>query len=367
MKITCERSKLVEKLSNVQRAVSPKSNLAALEGIYINAENGQLELCGYNTELAIKTTLKANIISEGKIVLGARLFTDIVRRLPAQSVTIEVQDKLMVSIKSGLSEFSLAGIDADEFPEIPQIDKPDSIELPCGTAKSMIKQTLFAVGDTDTKPIHTGTLFDIRKHEISLVSVDGYRMAIRKEKIKEELDIKFVVPGKTLSEVLKLLPDDEDQKLKILAGQRHILFDTKEYCIISRLLDGEFLDYEMSIPESFKTRVNVNTKTMLDSVERVSLLITERFKSPVRCVISAGIIRLSCLTSIGKAYDEFPVAINGEDVEIGFNNKYMTDALKNSDSDEVVIELNGALSPVKILPKNGNSFLFLVLPVRLHE
>lgn len=365
LKITCERSKLVESLSNVQRAVSPKSNLAALEGIYMNAQSGLLELCGYNTELAIKTSITANVQTEGKIVLGARLFTDIVRRLPSESVTLEVQEKLMVSIKSGLSEFSLAGIDADEFPEVPEIDKPDSIELSCKTAKSMIKQTLFAVADTDTKPVHTGTLFDIKKNEISLVSVDGYRMAVRKEQIKEELDIRFVVPGKALGEVLKLLPDDEDKKLKVLAGQHHILFDTGEYCIISRLLDGEFLDYEGSIPESFKTKVNVNTRLMLDSVERVSLLITERLKSPVKCTLSAGMARLSCSTSIGKAHDEFPISIDGEDIEIGFNNRYMIDALKNSDTDEVVMELNGPLSPIKILPKTGDSFLFLVLPVRL--
>ena len=366
MKFTCERTKLVEALSNVQRAVSTKSNLAALEGIFICAETtNTLKLCGYNTELSIKTIMPAEVSVGGEIVLSAKLFTDIIRRLPSDSVTIEIKENLVASIKSGMSEFSITGINAEEFPEIPEIENPDTIELFCKEAKSMIKQTLFAVADTDTKPVHTGTLFDIKNNEITLVSVDGYRMAIRKEKIKEDLDIRFVVPGKTLGEVLKLLPEEDDKKLSIFAGQRHIMFDTGDYCIISRLLDGEFLDYEVSIPDSFKTRLCVSTRAMLESVERVSLLISERFKSPVKSSISAGFARLSCSTAIGKAYDEFPISIKGEDIEVGFNSKYMIDALKNTDTDEVVIELNGPLSPIKILPKEGNSFLFLVLPVRL--
>lgn len=365
LKITCERTKLVEALSNVQRAVSTKSNLAALEGIYMNAENGLLELCGYNTELAIKTSIVSSVNVPGKIVISAKLFTEITRKLPSESVSIEVNDRLNVTIKSGLSEFSLAGINADEFPEIPEIEKPDFIEIQCQVAKSMIKQTLFAVADNDVKPVHTGTLFDIKENELTLVSVDGYRMAIRREPIKNGPDIRFVVPGKTLGELLKLLPEEQDKVLNISAGQRHIMFDIGDYCIISRLLDGEFLDYKASIPESFKTKVNVNTKLMLESVERVSLLITDRLKSPVRCMFSAGMSRLSCATSIGKANDEFPVTIEGEDVEIGFNNRYITDALRNSDTDEVVVELNGSLSPIRILPKSGNAFLFLVLPVRL--
>lgn len=365
MKFTCERTKLVEALSNVQRAVSTKSNLAALEGILIITQNSNLKLCGYNTEIAIKTTINAQIADEGQIVLSARLLTDIVRRLPAESVVIETKENLTVSIKSGLSEFSLVGINADEFPEIPEIENPDAIELSSQIAKSMIKQTIFAVAEVDTKPVHTGTLFDIKNNEIKLVSVDGYRMAVRTEKIKEDLEIRFVVPGKALSEVLKLLPDEEDKVLSIFAGRRHIMFNTGNYTVISRLLEGEFLDYEVSIPENFKTKVEVNTKLMLESVERVSLLISERFKNPVRCDISSGFTRLSCSTSIGKAFDEFAIKTEGEDIEIGFNGKYVIDALKNTDTDEIIMELNGPLSPIKILPKEGDSFLFLVLPVRL--
>lgn len=367
MKITCERSKLAEALLNVQRAVSPKSNLAALEGIFISAESEDLQLCGYNTELAIKTTLQANIAETGKIVIGAKLLTEIVRKLPSEDVSLTVLENLNVTIKSGFSEFSLVGINAEEFPEIPEIENSDCIEIPCHTAKSMIKQTLFAIAENDAKPVHTGTLFDVKENELKLVSVDGYRMAIRKEPIKGGTEINFVVPGKALSEVLKLLPDGEDKNLIINAGQRHIKFDTGNYSIISRLLDGDFLEYEASIPDTCKTKIDVNTRLMLESVERTSIIITERLKSPIKCIFSSGMAQLSCSTPMGKANDEFLASIEGEDMEIGFNSKYMTDALKNVDTDEIVIELNGPLSPIKVLPKKGESFLFLVLPVRLRS
>ncbi len=365
LNFTCKQAILVEALLNVQRAVCTKQTSSALEGILISAKSGKIKLCAYNTELAIKTNIEAEILSEGEIVVSAKLFVDIIRRLPDETVNIETLENLSVNISSGMSKFSLAGIDASQFPSLPEIKNADTIELPSIVAKSMIKQTIFAVADTDTKPVHTGTLFDIRGNEISLVSVDGYRMAVRREKIREDLDIRFVVPGKALHEVLKLIPDEEGKNVHVSAGQRHIMFDTGDYCVISRLLEGEFLDYKVSIPETLKTRVEVNTREMLSSVERVSLMITERFKSPVRCTISSGFAHLSCKTCMGDAYDEVPVSIKGEDIEIGFNSKYMADALKNSNTDEVAIEMNGPLNPIKILPKTGDSFLFLVLPVRL--
>lgn len=365
LKFLCERSKLLDVLLNVQRAVSTKSNLPALEGVYVRSHDSVIDLCGYNMDIAIKTTLPAEVLTPGEIVIGAKLFVEIVRKLPDEKVSISIKDNLTFHVESGSSAFDLAGIDAKEFPEIPQIDNSETIKIQSQVAKSMIRQTIFAVADTDSKPVHTGTLFDIKDNQITLVSVDGYRMALRREKIKENVQIKFVVPGKTLGDVLKLLPDSEEEMLKISMGQNHIIFNTGGYSIISRLLEGEFLDYNSAIPTSFKTKVRVNTRVMSESVERVSLLITDRLKSPVKCSFSAGQARLQCSTSIGKAVDEFSVALQGEDVEIGFNNKYMIDALRNSDTDEVSIEFSGPLSPIKIVPKEEEGFLFLVLPVRL--
>lgn len=365
MKFSCEKNKLVEALSNVQKAVAQKSTIPALEGILLKAETTQLSLCGYNTELGITTTIPAQIQSDGSIVLNAHLFTEIVRKLPEDLVELKLCEGLVVHVTSGKSSFELLGIDANEFPSLPTIDSSSSFELSSETLGGMIRQTIFAVSEVDSKPVHTGTLFDIKEKRITLVSVDGYRMAMRTEPIAEDLELRFVVPGKTLREVLRLMPT-EDEQIKISAGMRHIIFEIGDYTIISRLLDGEFLDFKSTVPVNIESTVVVNTEDFIDSIDRVSLLITDRLKSPVRCVFGKNKINLSCVTTMGKAEDEITSKSDVKAAfEIAFNNKYMTDALKNTDCDEVQIELSGPLSPIKILPKEGNSFLFLVLPVRI--
>ncbi len=365
MKFTCEKTKFVEALTNVQKAVAQKSVIPALEGILISAKENKIELCGYNTEFGITTSVPAQVKKEGKTVLNARLFTEIVRKLPSEYAEIEIIDNLTAKITGGQSQFELIGIDANEFPSLPTVDDAENFELSVSVIKSMIRQTIFAVSENDSKPIHTGTLFEIKDKTLTLVSVDGYRLAVRTEPIKEKSELKFVVPGKTLREVLKLLPDT-DETLKISAGMRHIVFDIGDYSVISRLLEGDFLDYKSTIPEKTKIKVVVNTQDLVDSIERVSLLIIDRLQSPVKCIFSENHIHLSCIVPIGKANDEIPAKSNSpEELEVAFNNKYMTDALRNSNCDEIEIYLNGPLSPIKILPKEGDSFLFMVLPVRI--
>lgn len=365
MKFTCNRQQLVDSVLNVQRAVSSRSTLVALEGILIKAYDSQIKLCGYNLELGITTCIDATIDIPGEVVLSAKLFGEIVRKLPDDKVKIIVDDKFITNIQSGTSEFSIIGIAPSEYPELPTISSASDITMSSNILKSMIKQTLFAVSDSDAKPIHTGTLFDLTENQIRLVSVDGYRLAMRTERTSNNQDINFVVPGKTLSEVLKLLPDDEEKNIKFSVGRKHIVFEIENYCVISRLLEGDFLDYNAAIPKTFNTEVEVQTRTFMESVERVSLLITDRLKSPLRCIFAENEIKLSCVTSIGKANDEFESAIHGNAVEIGFNNRYLLDALRNTDTDEIKVQLNGPLNPMRIVPKEGDSFLFLVLPVRL--
>ena len=366
MKFTCEKTALVDVLSNVQKAVAQKSTATALEGVLVFAKNNLLEFCGYNLELGIKTSLPAKTEKEGALVLNASLLTEIIRKMPEETVSVEQLENLTVRIKSGASEFEILALDAKAFPALPELDETATLELPAALFKSMLRQTVFAVADTDAKPIHTGTLFEMKNKEILLVSVDGYRLALRREAIKEDIEQTFVVPGKTLREILKLLPDDEDSKIKISAGMRHVVFYIGKYTIISRLLEGDFLDYKATVPQKSETQAQISTKALAESIERVSLLITDRLKSPVRCVVSTDEFHISCNTTIGKASDSVPSKIAGEkEIEIAFNNKYMVDALKNADTDEVVLHFNGALSPIKILPKEGNTFLFLVLPVRI--
>ena len=362
MQFTCDRQKLNEAVLNVQRTVSAKSSVPALEGILLTAQEGSVRLCGFDLEIGMTTELPAEVKESGSIVMGARLFGDIVRRLPQDTVSFKADEKQVAQIESGEASFSLVGIPAQEYPELPQISGDTNIRIPSNILKGMIRQTLFAVAETDAKPVHTGTLFEIGGGEIRLISVDGYRLAIRCEKTAAEEKSSFVVPGKTLGEVMKLLPDG-DGEAEILVGLRHIRFG--DYVVISRLLEGEFLDWRASLPKGCATEVRVSVSEFISSLERVSLIITERLRSPVRCTFGSDGIRLACATAIGRANDRLGAKITGSEVEIGFNSRYLLDALRNSECDEVKIQLNGPLSPMKILPGEGDEFLFLVLPVRL--
>lgn len=365
MKFSCNKAVLVEAVTNIQRAVSTKSSIPALEGIYLRAKTSGIQLCGYDLELGMTTTLEGQIEEPGSLVLGAKLFSDIVRRLPGDTVSLASDDKHVTTIVSGPAEFSIAGIPAEEYPDLPHVYNENPIELPQPLLKGMIRQTIFAVAETDAKPIHTGTLFELEDRVLKLISVDGYRLAIRKEPVACDLRTSFVVPAKTLSELLRLLKEDESANLSIEVGDRHILFTIDRYTIISRLLEGEFLDYQSAIPNAHSTEITVKTRTFLSSVERVSLLITDRLKSPVRCVFDGDCVKISCSTPIGRANDQFEAEVTGNPVEMGFNNRYLLDALRYSESDEVRILLNSPIQPMIVCPKQGDDFLFLVLPVRL--
>jgi DNA polymerase-3 subunit beta len=232
--------------------------------------------------------------------------------------------------------------------------------------KSMIRQTLFAVAQTDNRPVHTGIQFEMEDNMLRLVSVDGSRLAMRCEKIQSEESLKFVVPGKTLGEVQKLL-SDEDTPMSLAVGKRHIVLEIDGYAVISRLLDGEFLPYRKAIPQLVSTTVKVNTREFIGAVERASLVISDKIKSPLVCEFRDGQIILSCTTPLGSACDSIEAVIEGNAEEMGFNSRFLLEALKNTETDEVKIELGGPLSPMKILPTTGDSFLFLVLPVRLKK
>lgn len=364
MKFSVNKKDITEAVSNIQRAVSTKTSIPALEGILLSSQEENLELSAFDLELGITTVIPAKLTEPGRSVLSAKIFFDIVRRTPDDTITIEVDEKNMATIESGCSRFSIIGIPAEEFPELPKLTDSTKIELPSNILKSMIRQTVFAVAESDAKPIHQGTLFNLSEGQLDLVAVDGYRLAKRTEPIGFDGNLSFVVPGKTLVEVLKLLKETDDL-VELHAGQRHILFKIDNYTVISSLLEGEFLNYKAAIPTSSKTSVMLRSREAIESVERVSLLITDRIKSPIRCIFSDNEIKLLCTTSMGRASDQMQVEIEGEDVEIGFNNRYLLDALRNTECDEVKACLSGPLSPMTIHPKEGNSFLFLVLPVRL--
>jgi DNA polymerase-3 subunit beta len=367
VKCILNKSSLSDAITNVSRVIAGKSSVPALEGVQLKAGQGELTLTGYDMEAGITTTIPANTAEEGEIVLPARLFLDMIKKMDCEEVSIAVNDRMITEIAGGAARFSILGIPSDEFPELPRVEEGEGVTLAQGALKSMIDQTLFAIAQTDTKPIHTGSLFDFGKGKITIVSVDGYRLALRSEETDlESGEMRFVVPGKILGEIVKLLKDGGEEPVSMTVSKKHIAFRIGSYSVISRLLDGEFLDYRQSIPEGRGTTVKVGVRELIDGAERASLLISDRLRSPLRVTFGEeGLIKISCSTPLGKSYDEVECELSGETLEIGFNNRYLLDALKAADTDQVRIELSGPLSPIKILPPEGEGFLFLVLPVRL--
>lgn len=363
MKFSCSRQALSEALNNVTRAVAVKTTHPAMEGVLIVAEDEILTLSCYNMELGIKTYMPAHISENGSIVLNAKLFTDMVRRLATEKIEIESDEKFVTKIKGGAAEYKIIGIEGEEFPAIPNVDEKIHFTIKPETLKSMIDQTIFAVAANDFKPVHTGSKFIIKDHVLSVVSVDGFRLAIRQEQVGYGDELDFIVPGKTLSEVSKLLEGDEE--VLIALSRRHIIFRVGAYDIVSRLLEGEFIDFRSSIPANSNTVVEVKVRDFLNSIDRTSLLINDRLKSPIRLSIGDGEIKISCSTALGKISDVVECDIKGEPVDMGFNNRYLSEALRATDCDKVKIIINSSLSPVKIVPMEGESFLFLVLPVRM--
>ena len=366
MKFSCEKALLQAAISTTSRAVSPKSPIPALEGILLEA-GSDLRLTGYNLETGIRTIVPADIREEGTLVLGARLFGEIVRKLPDDIVTFQ-SENYMVNIKCGMSEFNILGTDPEEFPELPTVEYQNSLILPQSRLKAMISQTLFAVSDNESRPIHTGSLFEVDSEGLTIVSVDGYRLALRHESIdkKEGAEtFSFVVPGAALSEVEKIC-SDVDEPASVTQGARHVMFKVGDTMLVSRRLEGEFLAYRQAIPRNNTIHVEGETRALLSSIDRVSLIISDKLKSPLRCVFDSNLLKISTKTAIGDAYDECPLSGDGGGLEIGFNNKYLMDALKAAPADKVRLELTTGVSPCVILPTEGEeNFLYMVLPVRL--
>lgn len=371
MKFNCDKNLLCETINNVSLAVSSKSNMVALEGILMRCSNQTLTLTGYNLELGIIKQIPVHSLEDGEIILNASLLSNIVNKMPSGEISFVSNPKLLTTIRCNDAEFTILGLNAEDYPEIPLITKEKELFLEVDTFKGMIAQTLFAVAQSDQTPIYTGTLFDLEPGQLSVVSVDGYRLAMKREKLDTEENYRFVVPGKTLNEIQKLLSKigsgEEENRISLRVSEKHIIFEIGGYSIISRLLEGEFLDYHSAIPKDFKTKVVAKTREFIESINRASIIINDRAKSPVKCEFIDGVVKLNCETTLGKVQDSFEVEMEGEDVKIGFNNKYLSDALKASECDEVLIEMGGPLSPMKILPMEGDSFLFLVLPVRLKD
>lgn len=365
MKFTCEKNQLVSAISVASRTVAQKSTISGLEGILIRA-GVKVMLTGYNLETGITVSVDADIQETGACVMPARLFFDIVRKLPDDTVSIQVDESFKVSIKGGISSFTITALSADDYPELPDVDSEKGIRVPQNELKAMISGTIFAVSENQARPIHTGVLFEVDNDSITSVAVDGYRLALRRYLPEESLErtLKFVAPAAALKEVEKILGDTDDPAT-FYPGSKHILFTIGDATLVCRILEGEFLDWRRVLPQNNPVKLVGNVSRLTDSIERVGLVISEKLKSPVRCKFGDNAAELRTVSTIGEAYDVCPIAGDGKDLEIGFNCKYLLDALRAVPDSECTLEMINGLSPIVLNPTEGNRYSYMVLPVRL--
>ncbi len=366
MRFTCEKSLLVTGLNITGRAVAQKSTLSAIEGILCRASVG-LSLTGYNMETAITYQIDAEVTDTGACILPAKLFGDIVRRLPEGPVTVVVDENHKVSIRAGYASFTISAEPADDYPELPEVGSGRSIRIPQTALKELISGTIFAVSENQGRPIHTGIKFEVEDNTISAIAVDGFRLARRTYHTDEAIGrtLSFVVPAQGLKEVEKILSDGEDN-VAFTLGTKHILYQIGSATLICRLLEGEFLDWRRVVPTNCPIKLVANVYDLASSIERVGLIVSEKYKSPVRCVFSDQVLLLRTNTTIGAAEDRCTIAGDGKELEIGFNVRYLADALRAIPSEEVVMELTNGLSPIVLTPVDDKQdFAYMVLPVRI--
>ena len=365
MRFTCEKSMLVAGLNITGRTVAQKSSLSVLEGILCQAAAG-LSLTGYNMETAITYLIDAEVTDPGACILPAKLFGDIIRRLPEGPVTVVVDDNYKVSIRSGYASFTISAESADEYPELPDVGTGRAIRIPQSALKELIGGTIFAVSDNLSRPIHTGVKFEVADDTISAVAVDGFRLARRTYHLEEATGrtLNFVVPAQGLKEVEKILGEDEDVAFTL--GTKHILFQMGGATLVCRLLEGEFLDWRRVVPTNCPIKLTAHVSDLASSIERVGLIVSEKYKSPVRCVFSNQVLNLRTNTTIGEAQDRCAIAGDGKELEFGFNVRYLADALRAIPSEEVVLELTNGLSPIVLTPAEDKyDYAYMVLPVRI--
>ena len=366
MKFTCEKAILAQAVGLASRTVSPKSALEVLEGICIRAGMG-LQLSGYNLETGITVGAEAEVTEQGSCVMPARLFSDIIRKLPDDMVTVSVDEKYHTTITCGISSFTISALPADDYPELPDVDGEAAVRMAQQDLRKLINGTIFAVSDNQARPIHTGCLFEVEEDTATVVAIDGYRLALRRAKLSEPTTahLRFVVPSPALKELEKMLADTDDA-VRFTPGKKHISFKIGNATLICRLLEGEFLDWRRVLPEESPIVLTVKTGQFASVIERMSLVISEKVKTPVRCLFGDQVADFRTASTVGSAHDECAIAGDGQNLEIGFNCRYLLDAIRAVPDEEVALELTNALSPIVLTPCNKDgSYSYMVLPVRL--
>ncbi len=366
MKIICEQSKLINSINIVIKAVSSKTTMPILECLIIQVESDSIKLIANDLEIGIETKLEGNIIETGQIALNAKIFSDIIRKLPNSEVTIETDENYKTTILSEKSKFTIYGFSGEEFPFLPEIEKEKSVSLSQFSLKEVIRQTVFSISDSDNSKIMSGELFEIKNNNLRVVSLDGHRISVRNVELDENYDnIKVIVPGKTLIEVSKILSGEVDSNVNMYFTDKHILFEFDDTVVLSRLIEGEYFNINQMFSADYETKVQINKNEMLKCIDRSTLLIKETDKKPIVFNITDEKIEVKMNSSIGSMRDEINIEKSGKDILIGFNPKFLIDALRVIDDETIDIYLINPKAPCFIKDEDEN-YMYLILPVNIN-
>lgn len=371
MKIICEKDLLLKGINSVVKAASSKTTMPVLEGILIQTNENEIKLTTYDLEIGIEYIMNCDIQEQGSTVVNAVMFSEIIRKLPDTEISIYINENNLLVIECEGSLYKLATMNPDEFPELPKIEVENSITLEQNNLKNMIRKTIFAVSTEENRPIFTGCLFEINNNSINVVAVDGFRLALKSNFLTSKSnDFKAVIPGKTLNEVNKIISDSFDL-ITIGVAKNQAVFEMENCKIVTRILDGEFLNYSSVIPQNWETRIRVNKSSFQNCFERISLISAssseKEKKYPVKVSIDIGKITISCTNQTGDAKEEIYVATEGKNLEIGFNPKYFLDCLKVIEDEEIFVEFGTSISPCVIKPVDDGEYAYMILPIKLKE
>ena len=364
MKFSCNRESILNAVLTTSKAAASKSTISALEGLLLELSGNVLTVTGYNLDIGIKTEVTVSGSEDGAAVINAKMIGDVIRKMPSGEITL-TNTGSVAKIESRETSLELLSMNAEDYPDVPSVNPEKSFSLPQKLLKSMINQTKYACAVTDTKPALMGCKFEIDNNMLNVVAVDGIRIALRQEPVAAE-NIEFIVPLKTLDELVHILSDETDKDVTICIDKNQISFDVEGYIMISRLIDGEFIAYKKHLSITGDTYAEVNVREIMEMLDRSMLVINEKSKCPIRCDFNGDTLAMSCSTAVGKISDKINIKYNGAPTSIGFNAKYLFDAFKACETDTAKIILTAsAVAPILIVPMEGSSFTFLLLPMRL--
>ena len=366
MKLICSKQNLLYGVNIVSKAVPTRTTMAILECILIDASANEIKLTANDMELGIETKIEGQIEERGIIALDAKIFSEIVRKLPDSDVTIETDSNFKTTITCEKAKFNIVGKSGDDFSYIPFIERNESVHISQFTLKEVIRQTIFSIADNDNNKLMTGELFEVNENELKVVSLDGHRISIRKIQLKENYEHKkVVVPGKTLQEVSKILPGNADSEVDIYITENHIVFEFDNTTVVSRLIEGEYFKIEQMLSSDYETKVKINKRELLDCIDRATLLVKEGDKKPIIMNVTDDSVQLKINSFIGSMDEEIDVKKDGKDILIGFNPKFFIDALRVIDDEEVALYMVNPKAPC-FIKDDDETYIYLILPVNFN-